>query len=309
MRRSPGPVARPLRRLLVGTDFSSGAAATLSRLPYLPLAARAEITIFHVLPAQLSSALRDREAAEAERRLGWEATHLRRELRAAGVKEVRVTTALAQGQPHLEILRRSASADLVVIGRHGRRPFPDLLVGSTAERVIRKGGVAVLLVAGRARAAYRRPMAAVDLLDTARTTLELAARLVAPAGRVLDVLHVYETPHDQLLRGVAKDPARAAYHRDCRARARDAATELVGDSDAAPMVRRVVLRRGDPRRAILAASRVRRADLIALGTHGRSGLPHWLLGSVAEAVMCHAGCDVLIAPPQPPARRSAGRAT
>jgi nucleotide-binding universal stress UspA family protein len=139
MQRSAVTAARPLRRLLVATDFSSGAAAALSRLPHLALAPRAEITILHVLADMVSSALRERELAEAERRLRWETARLLRELRALGRKEVRVRTAVAQGRPHLEILRQSGSMDLLVVGRHGRRPFPDLLVGSTAERVIAGG--------------------------------------------------------------------------------------------------------------------------------------------------------------------------
>ncbi|CAN5762338.1 universal stress protein [soil metagenome] len=174
--------------------------------------------------------------------------------------------------------------------------------------MIRNGEVAVLLAARRARAAYSRPVAAVDLSDTARATLELAARVVAPAGRILDVLHVYETPHDQLLRGVAKGSDRAAYYRQCRVRARGTVAELIGEAGATPVIRKLVLRRGDPRRAILEAARAQRADLIALGTHGRSGLPHLLLGSVAEAVMHHAACDVLVARAPRPSKRSAGRA-
>lgn len=308
MRRAAPPIARTLRRVLVATDFSAGAGTALSRLRYLPLAPRAEITFLHVLPTTLGPALRAREAAEAERRLRAAATQLGRELRAAGMKQIRVRTALAHGRPYVEILRRAGSTDLVVVGRHGHRPFPGLLVGSTAERIVRNGEVPVLLAAQRARTPYRRPIAAVDLSDTARATLELAVRVVAPADRLLDVVHVYETPHAQLLRGVAKASARARYHRECREQARDAVTELIAESAAVTVVRRVVLRRGDPRQAILAASRVRRADLVALGTHGRSGLPHLLLGSVAEAVMRHAGCDVLVVPRQRPARRSAGRA-
>ena len=311
MRRSSAPAARPLRRLLVGTDFSSGARAALSRLPHLPLAPRAEITILHVLPflpAQLSSALRAGELAEAERRLRQEATRLRRGLAAADRRGVRVRTALAQGQPHVEIRRRSSSMDLVVVGRHGHRPFRDLLVGSTAERVIQKGDVAVLLVARRARSAYRRPIAAVDLSERSGAMLDLAMRVVAPTRRILDVVHVYETSYDQVLRRVATNHARAAYTRECRAQARGATAKLIGESAAAPVVRAVVLRRADTRQAILSAARARDADLIALGTHGRTGFGHWLLGSVAEAVMRHATCDVLVAPPVRSSSRSARRA-
>jgi nucleotide-binding universal stress UspA family protein len=198
--------------------------------------------------------------------------------------------------------------DLVVVGRHGHRPFRDLLVGSTAERVIQKGDVPVLLVARRARSGYHRPIAAVDLSETSGAMLDLAVRVLAPARRMLDVVHVYETSYDEMLRRVATNPARAAYTRECRAQARGAVAKLIGESAAAPVVRAVVLRRADTRRAILSAARVRGADLIALGTHGRTGFGHWLLGSVAEAVMRHATCDVLVAPPQRPSNRSARRA-
>ena len=40
-------------------------------------------------------------------------------------------------------------------------------------------------------------------------------------------------------------------------------------------------------------------DLIVMGTHGRSGLAHALLGSVAERVVQHAPCPVLIVPKRP----------
>ena len=46
---------------------------------------------------------------------------------------------------------------------------------------------------------------------------------------------------------------------------------------------------------ILEVAAERDADLVALGTHGRSGVAHVLLGSVAEAVIRAAGCDVLVA--------------
>jgi nucleotide-binding universal stress UspA family protein len=138
---------------------------------------------------------------------------------------------------------------------------------------------------------------AVDLSETSRATLDLAVRVVGPTRPMLDVVHVFETAYEGVLAAVGKKGARAAYQRECRDTARAALTKLIEESAAASVVRTVVLRQADPRRAILEAARARRADLIALGTHGRTGLPHLLLGSVAEAVMHHAGCDVLVAPP------------
>lgn len=55
--------------------------------------------------------------------------------------------------------------------------------------------------------------------------------------------------------------------------------------------------RGDPRLKILNEANRRQADLLAVGTHGRSGLSHAMLGSVAEWVIRPAECDVLVAQP------------
>jgi nucleotide-binding universal stress UspA family protein len=200
-------------------------------------------------------------------------------------------------------MRRSGPMDLVVVGRHGRRPFRDLLLGSTAQRVLQHGQAAILLVARRGRSPYRRPLVALDLSEASHAILDLAVRVVAPTRPMLHVVHVYETAYEGMLAAVAKKAARSAYQRECRDRAREAVTKLIGESAAASVVRTVALRHTDPRQGILEAARVRRADLIALGTHGRTGPPHLLLGSVAEAVMHHAGCDVLVAPPRQSSQR------
>jgi len=52
---------------------------------------------------------------------------------------------------------------------------------------------------------------------------------------------------------------------------------------------------GDPADAILHAAEEHQADLIVMGTHGRTGLAHVFLGSVAEKVVRHASCPVLVA--------------
>jgi nucleotide-binding universal stress UspA family protein len=57
------------------------------------------------------------------------------------------------------------------------------------------------------------------------------------------------------------------------------------------------LREGPPSREIIAAAREWNADLLVLGTHGRSGLARMVLGSTAEAVLRHAPCPVVVVRP------------
>jgi nucleotide-binding universal stress UspA family protein len=73
-----------------------------------------------------------------------------------------------------------------------------------------------------------------------------------------------------------------------REEARGLMAELAGRvSGAATMIRE-----GIPRQEIVQAAREMNADLIVMGTHGRTGLAHLLFGSVAEHVVCHAPVPV-----------------
>ncbi len=67
--------------------------------------------------------------------------------------------------------------------------------------------------------------------------------------------------------------------------------DLVPDSFPGPCD--VEVTTGDPADAIVRMATELGADLIVMGTHGRTGLPHILLGSVAEKVVRHAPCPVL----------------
>ncbi|MGH8579782.1 MAG: universal stress protein [Gammaproteobacteria bacterium] len=61
---------------------------------------------------------------------------------------VKITTALYEGIPYVEITRaaKKRGADLIVIGTHGRAGFAHLLIGSVAERVVRISEVPVLSI-------------------------------------------------------------------------------------------------------------------------------------------------------------------
>ena len=56
------------------------------------------------------------------------------------------------------------------------------------------------------------------------------------------------------------------------------------------------VRMGRPAEEIVAAAGKGKSNLIVLGTHGRSGLSHLLMGSVSERVVRHAQCPVVVVP-------------
>jgi nucleotide-binding universal stress UspA family protein len=140
-----------------------------------------------------------------------------------------------------------------------------------------------------------RPLVAVDCSETSRHAVELAWRLADPGAPTLEVVHAYAAIPDGTIRRAGFSAEESLqYHLEARRSAEAAVEAFVRAGDLAGRVR-VVVREGDTRQQILQAAWQHDADLVAVGTHGRSGIVHALLGSVAEAVIRGASCDVLVA--------------
>jgi nucleotide-binding universal stress UspA family protein len=137
-------------------------------------------------------------------------------------------------------------------------------------------------------------LVAVDLSSASRPSLELAAKLQHPTETGVDILHAYDVPFDHRIELALGDEERSRFRERYRIQAHREISGFLATVPAGGLRWRTTLRRGDPRGLILDFARTHRTDLIALGTHGRSGLARFLIGSVAEAVVRHAGCDVAV---------------
>lgn len=282
----------PLDIVVVATDFSPSADLALSRVGSLPLSTVARVDLVHVFSqaGELPPKLRAQAEAEARMELSAAAQKLRDELDHRDRRTVEVTQALAFGPQTPEIIRQadSVNADLLVVGRHGHRGVRDLFIGSTAAHVLRASGRPTLVVNGAAGGPYARPLVAVDLESDAKPVLDIAQRIAPDVP--LSLIHAHQIPFEGFLRA-------AGLEREYRERQRHEAKARM-DALAASMAGttlRPILRAGDPRTAVLFEAELLGADLLALGTHARSGLSHAVLGSVAEWVVQAAKCDVLIA--------------
>jgi nucleotide-binding universal stress UspA family protein len=130
-------------------------------------------------------------------------------------------------------------------------------------------------------------LVAVDFEEASRRAIEVARTLAAPLGAELCLLHVYRLP---IYTYPGFEPqSLPALIREISTAAAGALAQLA----AAVSVTRTLLREGEPAAEILAAAREEHALLIAMGTHGRRGLAHALLGSVAERVVRDSDVPVL----------------
>ena len=299
MRTNKEQTRKYISKLLVATDFSRGAEYAVGRAIRLPLKTGARLHLLHVLPDGMPPGIRSRLEEKAWLKLKQMASSATKVAKTAGNPQLLVTPNVVCGQAYIEIIRnaRTSGADLVIIGRHGRRGIRDLLIGSTAMRVIRKGDFPVLVVNRKPVKAYLRPLVAIGLEDTSRAVLDLACRVLDPALASVPVVHAYWPPFERAVLATLTPKELPEYHRGIRTKADTNLKQILASCSEPGIHWKTVVRRGDPRSVVLEEAIHRRADLITVGTHARSGISHALLGSVAERVISAAPCDVLVARP------------
>ena len=147
-----------------------------------------------------------------------------------------------------------------------------------------------------------RILVAVDLGETTEGTCATAAELARAFGAELVFLHVYDVSSVEELPREAPSLSLDQVLENLRMQIRS----KLGQLEEVPARFRVeVVPDGPVAQAVLDAAERYRADLIVMGTHGRTGLPRVLLGSVAETVLRRASVPVLVVPAR--AARAAGQ--
>lgn len=132
-----------------------------------------------------------------------------------------------------------------------------------------------------------------DFSECSRAALRDAARLASLAGGKLRVMHVYQNPAYVMPVGAYLEPSASALAqlRDDLVRELDKMTEPLA-AEGIDVETRLV--EGVPYQAVIDEAKEWGADLIVMGTHGRSGFERAFLGSVAERVVRLAHCPVLV---------------
>ena len=195
------------------------------------------------------------------------------------------------------ILRYASSdrVDLITIGTHGRSGFDRLVLGSVAEKVLRKSCCPVMTVPPRVTDAVPRQLAslerivcAVDFSTSSARALAYAAGLAEQSGARLTVLHVVEIPTGPAaLTGL--EEFRAALFHDARCQL----TEAIAATVPKGMAVDELLLAGRSHREILCVAAEQDAALIVLGVQGRGAIDMAFFGSTTHHVVREATCPVL----------------
>jgi len=297
---------KTIHRVIYATDLSDASQGAWEDARRLGKLFDAEIVILHVatpppvfLDAAYASAgiieeLRANARRDAETRLDG----MLGSIRGSGLK---ARIRLEEGPAAQRVLEAVAQekADLLIVGTHGRTGVDRFLLGSVADRLMRQAPCPVLTVPpGRGsepRPNIRRICYATDFSPTARAAWPLAVAIATASDAHIDLVHVVFQPVvDRHLPVESLGQMAHLLYEQGRAEVERFLEQSTLPRDR---VRVHLVQGGAPDERIVHAATEHAADLIVMGTHGWSGLPRWLLGSVALHAIQMAPCPVLTVSP------------
>jgi nucleotide-binding universal stress UspA family protein len=198
---------------------------------------------------------------------------------------------------YAEIVDRAESvrADLVVVGNQGASGLARVVLGSVADKVVRHAHCPVLVARPSPRSGTI--LAATDFSPPSRAALIAADREAArrSGSTRLTVVHSLDLPPDLMGFGFAPLVPAPIGLADSRPALREGAEKrLAGELRETGVQATAVVEDGPAASGIVRLAESLPAELVVLGTAGKTGLRRVLLGSVAEAVVRRAPCSVLV---------------
>jgi len=292
-----GTDMRQVKRIMVGHDLQAGGKAALESAVALADRCGAAVRLVHVVEPldayqrashPLTSPFTPEEIAAKS---------------AASLQAVRQQVAHQQmdyevrtGKPFVELIvaAKAWPADLIVVG--GTSQLEEPFLGTTSERVLRKALVPVMVAKKALSSQAKTFLVPTDFSSCAKNAAEEAINLARCfRGRVVffHVLYRFYTvayAHELGVSLPISPPAPEDIEPDWKTFLDNLSLENIDWEKAAE--------EGETATAIVQRAERIQADAIVMGTHGRTGLPHMLLGSVAEKVARTASCPVLTVRPE-----------
>jgi nucleotide-binding universal stress UspA family protein len=300
------PMTPPkFQKILAPMDFSEQSVTGLRYAMNLRLKFSSTLTLLHVIePTPPMGGMESVSLAQSDSEVAaWALKELTKLALRVARDDKQVTNLVRIGKPFHEITTEAGEnkADLIVIATHGYTGVEHLLLGSTAERVVRHAPCPVLTVPARTPTKrsgkntslkIKKILVPIDFSNLSQAALPWAAFLAAQFKAELVLLHVEEKfPIDYLLGRKLMSHMVVPLIKQAEAELE----RLAGGLRKTTAVNiSVVVCDGKPFQEICFAAETLGADLIVLTTHGHTGLKHTWLGSTAERVVRQAHCPVLV---------------
>ncbi|MAT72509.1 MAG: hypothetical protein CMJ58_23655 [Planctomycetaceae bacterium] len=298
-----------LDRILVATDFGVVSDAAVEMAVYVARQFDSQLDFVHVTspgrsqesPGEWGESS-EKQANEDLPQLSARLEELAQKAMGAGVRSVE--TVLAEGDPFERIGAYAESRDVNVIfvGAGEVSPSGQVFLGNTAARLRRWAATPVWIVKPNNPPPIRRILCPVDMLSASSRALRNAIHIARKLDAELTVLTVAQSPlgkagHLAELRSTLEQgpPERREPHHQVF-------DEFLSKFDFHLVRSEKVVRLGNPRHEVVNVAQEIAADLIVMGSAGRTGLAHILVGGVARRVAQVLPCSVITVRSESPIR-------
>jgi hypothetical protein len=288
------PTAK-LEKLLLSTDgseFSEGAIREAIKLAKTCSSKLIAISVIETNPEYETIAPQLVEKAEKETR-----RHLESVKERASKEGVDCEIIARQGEdPYKYIIEEAIKnqVSIIITGRRGRKGLKRLMMGSETARVIGHSHCNVLVVPRAAKIEFNRIIVATDGSKYSDTAVREAIGISKRCGSTLIAISVvpsegaspFDIVHTEMMKEtIAENELKMA---ECTIRDLKELSVKEGVSVTG------LIYTGKPYDAIITTAKEKQADLIVVGSHGRTGIDRLLMGSVTERVIGLAECAVLV---------------
>ncbi len=276
-----------LQTILLPTDFGKGFQYALDTAIALAKAFESEIVLLHTIPDSMMTFFRDvGDTSDIDKRL----TEVARQIESRGIKMPR--TKIEHGAPAETICREASriGANLIVLGCHMKRSGNEGRLGVTGERVLQRATTPVWVAKPGSNPIPSRILCPTDFSRASKRALRNALVLCRKLNASLTVLNVEEP-----VGGIyAASGSSAGSKAGAGAAGRPSEFDRFLDGfDFQGVEWDKELREGTPHRVIVEEVDAQQADLVAMGTVGKTGVERVVMGSVTQKVLRRLPCPVL----------------
>jgi nucleotide-binding universal stress UspA family protein len=293
-----------MRTILCASDLSEGSDQALVQAASYCDQAETRLVVMHVQEAVYPMPVNgyvvpviSAAELEAQKERGRQA--LREQVERAGVRcpQLSLEVVPADRPVYAEIVHRAESGgfDLLVVGDRGASRLSRVVLGSVADKVVRHAHCPVLVA--RPSPASGSILAASDFSPPSRAALVAADREAARRKGTtrLSVVHCLDFPPELMGFGFAPLVPAPGSLPDSRPALRESAGKrMQGELRETGVQASLMVEDGPAASTVVRLAESLPAELVVLGTSGKTGLRRVLLGSVAEAVVRRAPCSVLV---------------
>ena len=291
---------------MVPSDFSAHSRRALclamQGYPFGAAQERVAVEVLHVVDDSLYEGLlaadRMPDDAAIQSYLAAEIERAKRELSDLGIEpSLEPTLRIVHGSPYERIIERLEQEGVhgVLLGGQGHGGAAERLIGRTAQRVIRHAPCPVYVTRHhRSYAAPRKIVAAVDGSEQSRGVLVAARDLAQRADGTFSLLSVVEPPFLPYLGPHSDTESVEPMLEAASKRMAEQLEQLESSVFDSPRASRRHVAVGRTADAIVAFAEAEQAGTVVVGSHGRTGLSRFLLGSIAEALASSSRVDVFV---------------